>query len=191
MSRSGSGACDGRGTDGPVTATLWHNGRVVRIANGRHPAPHQSADVQTLTLSGAGAPSLSLFYCRVVLCMSTMLVFPLLILALLALRITLPVTLPIASMIDWLNDRRLRVCACGMQCARCGDVLGAGSLPASDAAHRSALVAMGRQYPGSLVHVVRRARGQCTRCGAAYRWDQRRRTLTLIDDAPASLAATQ
>ena len=132
-----------------------------------------------------------MFHCRSVLCMSTMLVFPLVILAMLALLITLPVTLPIASMVDWLHDRRLRACACGMQCARCGDVLGAGSLPASDASHRSALVEMGRQYPGRLVHVVRRARAQCTRCGAAYRWDQRRRTLTRIDDAPASLAATQ
>ena len=95
---------------------------------------------------------------------------------------TLPVTLPIALLVGWTDDRRLRVVATVTRCSRCGTLLGPDAPAASDAAHVAALAEMQRRYPYHRVRVGRRAQARCPACGADYVWDGKRRTLHLLPD---------
>lgn len=82
-----------------------------------------------------------------------LLVGPLVILAIVVLLFTLPVTLPIAILLDKRDHARIRKAANEMRCVRCGHELGAAALDAADAAAKTALKAFHQQRSS---HVLRR-----------------------------------
>ena len=102
--------------------------------------------------------------------------------AMLLMLVTLPVVLPIALLVGWNDDHRLRAVAAVTPCRRCGTLLGPDAPAASDAAHIAALVEMQRQYPNHLVNVGRRTQARCSACSADHVWDGKRRTLHLLAD---------
>ena len=102
--------------------------------------------------------------------------------AMVLMLVTLPVTLPIALVVNWNGHRRLRAAATVSPCSRCGTLLGPDAPAASDAAHMAALADMQRRYPNHLVNVARRAEARCRTCGADYAWDAKRRAFHLLTD---------
>lgn len=96
--------------------------------------------------------------------------------------VTLPVTLPIALVLDGIGRRRLCAVATVTPCSRCGTLLGPDAPAVSDAAHLAALGDMQRRYPNHLVNVARRTQARCGACSADYVWDGKRRRLNLLAD---------
>lgn len=97
--------------------------------------------------------------------------------------VTLPVTLPIASLIGRNDRRRLEAVASVTLCSRCGALLGPDSPASSDAAHMAVLAEVQRRNPTHRMHVARRTQARCPGCGADYVWDGKSRTLHLLADA--------
>ena len=84
-----------------------------------------------------------------------MVAIPALIGAMLLMMVTLPVSLPVASLLNWNERRRLRAVAAVTQCGGCGTLLGPGAPEVSDAAHIAVLAEVQRLYPTHRVHVAR------------------------------------
>lgn len=104
--------------------------------------------------------------------------------AMVLVLITLPVTLPIAALLQKRDLARLRIAACGMRCVRCDHVLGLAALDAADAADMERMAALHRQYPFDKLRVVRRSHARCVICGTDYLWDAQRRVLRLVPGRP-------
>ena len=119
-----------------------------------------------------------------------LLAVPAVIGAMALMLVTLPVSLPIALLLGWSDQRRLRAVATVTPCSSCGTLLGPDAPAASDAAHMAALAEAHRRYPSHRVHVARRAQARCAACGADYVWDEKRRTLHLPAD-PAIMQGGQ
>ena len=100
--------------------------------------------------------------------------------AMLLMLVTLPVSLPISLLLGWNGRRRVRAVARVTRCVRCGFLLGPDAPEVSDAAHMTALADAQRRYPGSRVHVARRAEARCPACGADYAWDGTHRALHVL-----------
>lgn len=111
---------------------------------------------------------------------------PLTALGMIALLLSLPVSLPLGLILGAWQDRRQRSVAERTCCARCGHPLGAAAIQAADAAHIAELGTMQRQYPNCRVHIVRRADARCTQCGATYAWDRRQHLLRPLEDGASS-----
>lgn len=116
----------------------------------------------------------------------TVVAAPALIGAMLLMLVTLPVSLPVATLLNWNERRRLRTVAAATRCGCCGTLLGPGAPEVSDAAHIAALAKVQRRYPTHRVHVARRTQARCAACGADYVWDRVRRALSPLDDPAPS-----
>jgi len=111
---------------------------------------------------------------------------PLLVLAMVLLLFTLPVTLPVVALLHKRDRARLRTAASRTQCVRCGHMLGPAALDAADAAEMEAMAALRRQHPYDRMRIVRRSDARCVICGTDYRWDERRRELHLVPGRSSS-----
>ncbi len=78
---------------------------------------------------------------------STVVAAPALIGGMLLMLVTLPVSLPVASLVNWNERCRLRAVAAATRCECCGTLLGPGAPEVSDAAHIAALAEVQRRYP--------------------------------------------
>ncbi len=93
---------------------------------------------------------------------------PLLLLGMMVLLVTLPITLPIVGLLEAIDARRRRRCAEQTACIRCGHVLGVAALTASDTAQRAEWAK--HAQPGVRYRRVRLAHARCCWCGADYTW---------------------
>ena len=103
--------------------------------------------------------------------------------AMILMLVTLPVTLPIASLLGRNDRRRLEAVASVTPCSRCGTLLGPDSPAASYAVHMAVLAEVQRRKPTHRVHVARRTQARCPGCGADYVWDGKSQTLHLLANA--------
>lgn len=106
--------------------------------------------------------------------MSGLLTGPLVILALVAVLLTLPVSVPLALLWGRWERWRLRTVTGRTRCVQCGCILGRAALHAADAAHIAELEALHRQHPHCLVNVRRRSDARCKECDATYTWERGR-----------------
>ena len=103
---------------------------------------------------------------------------PLLILAMVVMLLTLPVTLPIAGLLGKLDRARLRKAVSDMQCVRCGHELGATALQAADAAAKATMEARHEQWPyATFRRLAPHPDALCVGCGLFYRWNSDLRKL--------------
>ena len=109
---------------------------------------------------------------------------PLLILAMVVLLLTLPVTLPIAILHGKLDRRRLCKAASAMRCVRCGHELGAAALASAATAATEARQQQ-RPFHGFL-RLAPRPDARCVGCGLFYRWNSQLRTLEAEPDMSIS-----
>jgi hypothetical protein len=115
-----------------------------------------------------------------------------LILAMVVMLLTLPVTLPIALLLGKLDRARLRKAASAMRCVRCGHALGASALDAAAAASKEAMAALHAQRPfHGFLRLAPRPAARCVGCGVFYRWNPALRTLTVEPDVITSCGRDQ
>ncbi|RYF10856.1 MAG: hypothetical protein EOO40_04370 [Deltaproteobacteria bacterium] len=77
------------------------------------------------------------------------------ILELVLILATLPISLPLAVLLEWRRTRRLNAAVAGTCCKRCGDVLGEAALAAAGADYKAKVAALHRRHPTSLVNLLR------------------------------------
>lgn len=108
----------------------------------------------------------------------------LVILALVAMGLLLPVLLPLVAMLDVIDRWRKMRAVERFACVRCGRILGREGLQRGDEAWREHFTALHRRHPNAILRVVRDVYAVCPRCGARHGYDEATRTFPLLPPLP-------
>ena len=98
--------------------------------------------------------------------------------ALMALLVALPILIPLLAVDQAVTRRRKLAALAAAPCAVCGSSLSPDALDLADAAWRSTPTV---QPAMRLRRVVRRLHAICPACGARYEWDGARRQFHLLN----------
>ena len=120
--------------------------------------------------------------------MPVLLAVPLVILAVLLVLVTLPVSFPLMAALQARDGRRLRAAAEQTRCSRCGHRLGGEAVDEADIAWAETMADTRLRHPHVLLRIVRHLYARCTVCGADYDWEVQRLAFRLLSGAVVEAA---
>ena len=103
-----------------------------------------------------------------------------------AVLLTLPVTMPVAMIQHGRIERRRRQRADKTPCTRCGAVLGEAALARADAEWTAHVDKLHREHPHVMFRLVRKVWAVCAVCGQKHGYDERKDEFvqpTCLDEA--------
>lgn len=94
----------------------------------------------------------------------------------------LPVLLPFAALLNFLENRRLKHTAQQFHCVQCGKILGRESLRRADNTWQKQMREFRVKHPGVRYRIVRKLHAICAFCDAEYTYFNAERTFKLITE---------